>query len=196
MSAAAGLAGCGNIDSGPEATPEAVARAAYVHDGPPALTLYTMINNRSGHGAHTSLMINASQRVIWDPSGSVRFSTVPEIGDVLYGITPAIAEAYASAHARITYHVRIQTLEVPAEVAERAMRLAMVSGPVGMTACTSSTAAILRQLPGLEGIRPTLFPNALAAQFAELPLSEDRRLFENDSDDKDRAIALYEGRRR
>ena len=39
---------------------EAVARAAYRHDGPPRLTLFTMINNRTGAGAHTSLMVKPS----------------------------------------------------------------------------------------------------------------------------------------
>ncbi len=194
LSAAAGLAGCGNIPSGPNATVEAATRAAYAHDGPPALTLYTMISNRSNAGAHTSLMINASQRVVFDPAGSVRFAAVPEINDVLYGITPPLAEAFASAHARVTYHVRIQTLEVPADVAEKALQLAQQSGPVSKGGCTSSTVGILRQLQGFEGLKPTMFPNKLAEQFARYPLVEDRRLFEDDEDDKAIAIARFEGR--
>ena len=31
---------------------EAVSRAAYRHDGPPRLTLFTMLNNHSDAGAH------------------------------------------------------------------------------------------------------------------------------------------------
>jgi hypothetical protein len=47
-----GLAGCA-APPGVWATDEAVARAAYRHDGPPRLTLFTMLNNTSGSGAHT-----------------------------------------------------------------------------------------------------------------------------------------------
>ncbi|MEZ5714341.1 MAG: hypothetical protein R3D85_03690 [Paracoccaceae bacterium] len=36
-------------------------------DGDP-VTLFTMVSNETGSGGHTSLMIDASQRVIFDPS--------------------------------------------------------------------------------------------------------------------------------
>lgn len=189
---ATALTGCATIDSGPNADLDVVTRAAYRHDGPPALTLFTMINNRTGSGAHTSMILNGSQRVIWDPAGSVRLSNVPELNDVLYGVTPQVARIYESAHARITYHVRMQTVHVPLAVADQAIALAQQSGPVSKSACTSSTVGILRQLPGFEGFTTTLFPNRLAEQFAELPLVEDRRRYENDSDDKDAAIAALE----
>lgn len=81
-----------------------------------------MINNGSGTGAHTSLMINASQRVIFDPAGTVRHARLPEKDDVLFGVTPAIEDFYVRAHARKTHHVVIQTLEVPPDVAELALQ--------------------------------------------------------------------------
>lgn len=105
----------------PDASAEVISSASYRHDGPAALTLYTMINNRSGAGAHSSVMINGSQRVIFDPAGTVRLSAVPERGDVLYGITPQVADFYARAHARETYHVVIQEIDVSPEVAEQAL---------------------------------------------------------------------------
>jgi len=185
-------AGCANVDSGPNATPEVAARAAYAHDGPPALTLYTMVNNRSQAGAHTSLMVNGAQRVIFDPSGSVRFSAAPEIDDVLYGITPVLEEAYASAHARAEYHVRIQRVEVPRAVADRALALVQANGPVPASLCTSATAGILRQLPGFDSLPVTLFPNGLADSFALLPGVAERRVYEDDGPDKAEAIALIE----
>lgn len=193
--AALALAGCAATgDLRPDASAEAVAQAAYRHDGPPALTLYTMINNRSGAGAHTSLMINGSQRVIFDPAGSVRLSAVPERNDVLYGVTPTVADFYARAHARETYHVVIQRIEVPAAVAERALQLALANGPVAPARCTTATAAILRQLPGFEGMPSTFFPKKLMEAFGTLPGVETQRLFENDSDDKAEAIAAFEAR--
>jgi hypothetical protein len=137
-------------------------------------------------------MINGSQRVIFDPAGSVRHSAVPEVGDVLYGITPRIEEFYASAHARSTYHVVIQTLPVSAEVAEQALRLVQANGPVAQSFCTSSTSTILGQLPGFEAIRPTFFPNALSEQFARLPGVTTQTLYEDDADDKQIAIAAFD----
>lgn len=186
------LAGCGSPHNLPDAKPEEVARLAYSHDGPPAITLYTMINNRSGAGAHTSIMINASQRVVFDPAGSVRAKNVPEVGDVLYGITPAVKDFYERAHARETYHVRIQRIEVTPEVAEQALRLAQARGSVPQAQCTLSTSGILSQLPGFESVGSTWFPNSLAEKFAELPGVEERKLYEDDEDDKAIAIAEFE----
>lgn len=179
----------------PNATPQQVADAIYRHDGPPALTLYTMISNTSGSGAHTSLMINApSQRVVFDPAGSVGLSAMPEIDDVLYGITPQIKDYYERAHARNTYHVRIQRIEVPAATAELALRRVQANGKVSPAACTTVTSRILSELPGFESIRQVVFPNKLADQFAKLPGVTERKLFENDADDKTLAEAAAEAR--
>ena len=187
------LAGCGaGNDMRPDASAEVISSASYSHDGPAALTLYTMINNRSGAGAHTSVMINGSQRVIFDPAGTVRLSAVPERGDVLYGITPQVADFYARAHARETYHVVIQEIDVSPEVAERALQLALANGPAASGFCSVSTSAILRQLPGFESIGRTFFPKRLMADFGKLPGVRTRKLFENDEDDKSVAIAQFE----
>lgn len=187
------LAACGGAtDLRPDASLETVSRAAYVHSGPPELTLYTMINNRSGAGAHTSLMINGSQRVIFDPAGTVRLSEVPERDDVLYGVTPGVADFYERAHARTTYHVVIQRLQVSPEVAERALRLAIQNGPVASAQCALSTSAILRQLPGFESIGSTWFPKKLMDDFEQMPGVRTTRLFEEDDDDKALAIAAYQ----
>lgn len=187
------LVGCGGgVDSRPDASLEVISSASYRHNGPTALTLFTMINNRTGAGAHTSLMINASQRVIFDPAGTVRMSFVPERGDVLYGINPAVAEFYASAHARETFHVVIQRIEVPPAVAERALRLATTRGSVAAAQCAISTAGILRQLPGFEGVTSTWFPKRLMDSFGALPGVQTRKLFEDDADDKALAVAKFE----
>ncbi|WP_439522130.1 hypothetical protein [Marivita sp.] len=187
------LAGCGaGTDLRPDASPEVISSASYRHDGPSALTLYTMINNRSGAGAHTSLMINGTQRIIFDPAGTVRLSAVPERGDVLYGITPGVADFYARAHARATYHVVMQRVEVSPEVAERALRLAVSNGPVASAQCALSTAAILRQLPGFGSVGSTWFPKNLMDDFGKLPGVQTTRIYENDDDDKSVAIAQFE----
>ena len=54
----------------PFADDAAIAAVSY-RDAPyTAITLYTMVNNRTGGGAHTSLLIGASERVIFDPAGT------------------------------------------------------------------------------------------------------------------------------
>ncbi|MBP0483745.1 hypothetical protein [Sagittula sp. M10.9X] len=194
LCAALTLAACGAGQiSGPNATPEEAARVAFRSSEPPSITLYTMINNRTNGGAHTSIMVNApTQRVIFDPAGSVRFGSVPEIDDVLYGITPAVEKAYESAHARATYRVKIQRKLVTPEVAERALRLVQTNGPVASAACTTATSRILRQLPGFEGLPQSLFPDKLMDAFAELPGVSTRELREDDEDDKQLAVARIE----
>ena len=48
---------------------EEVEKRRYVSNEPAYLELKTMINNRTGRGGHTSLVINGSQLVMWDPAG-------------------------------------------------------------------------------------------------------------------------------
>ncbi|WP_226627109.1 hypothetical protein [Alloyangia pacifica] len=192
--AALALAGCTTPSNQyPNATPEEVAAARYVDGGPTKLTLYTMINNTSNAGAHSSLMISApSQRVVFDPAGSVRARNVPEVDDVLYGVTPEVADFYARAHARESFRVRIQSVEVPPEVAEQALRAVEAYGPVSQSRCTRATSSVLGELPGFERIGRTWFPNSLADEFAQLPGVTEQVLREADSDDKRLAVAAFE----
>lgn len=181
------LAGCGA--EAVWAPDDAIARAAYRHDGPPRLTLFTMTNVGSDNGAHSGLMINASQRVLFDPAGTFGHPTIPERNDVHFGITPQIAQYYVSYHSRITYYTRIQELDVSAELAQQAYRLALQAGPVAKTQCTVSTSRLMKQLPGFEDIRVTLFPGNLADQFGTYPGVRERFHHETDSDDKSIAAA-------
>lgn len=185
------LAACGTGEYA-WAPDDFVQRAAYAHPGPKSLTLFTMKNTGTDNGAHTGLMINASQRVIFDPAGTFGHESIPERNDVHYGITPRVAEFYVSYHSRVTYYTVIQHMEVAAEVAEAALRRAEAAGPVPKAACTTRTSQVLRGLPGLEKIRTTWFPDNLMRQFAELPGVSTREYREYDSDDKDEALAAFD----
>ncbi|MEX0283038.1 MAG: hypothetical protein AB3N23_00350 [Paracoccaceae bacterium] len=165
-----------------------VRSVSYRDPGPASITLYTIINNRSGSGAHTALLINASERVIFDPAGSFFMDAVPEQHDVLFGITRNIEFYYRSAHARSTFHVLMQTIEVTPEQAEMAYRLARANGPVGDAYCAQSTSSILSRIPGFESIKVTMFPNNLARQFAALPGVEEFRYYEEDDPDLQKAL--------
>jgi hypothetical protein len=183
------LAGC-VARTEPAADAETIAAVSYRDPGPATFTLYTMVNNRNGQGAHTSLMINASkERIIFDPAGSFRADIVPERGDVLFGITPAVEQAYRSSHARSTYHVLVQTIEVTAEQADIAYQLALSNGRVPGGFCAKSTINILNQVPGFEGIKSTFYPVKFAEQFGKLPGVVSTRYYEDDSDDLQDGLA-------
>lgn len=176
------LAGCAAPQQ-PNADAGTLAKASYRHAGPATLTLYTMINNRTGRGGHTSLMINASERVIFDPAGSFYASAVPERDDVLYGITPAVEKAYRGAHARSTFHVVVQQVEVTPEQAQKAYQLAVTNGRVPGAYCAQATIGILQQIPGFESLDRTFYPDKLSEQFGRLPGVSTERYYENDSAD-------------
>ncbi len=163
---------------------DVVTRAIHSAPGPKYITLYTMKNIGSDNGAHSSLLINASQRVMFDPAGSFVQDRMPERNDVLFGVTPRLEEYYVSFHARVTYYVIGQKVEVPPEVAERALNLALVAGPVPKANCSRFTSRLLRELPGFEGFRQTWSPNRIQEDFAMLRDVETREYRENDDDDK------------
>lgn len=189
MAASVFLAGCGGEKVW--APDEDLARVAYRENGPARLTLFTMINNASGKGGHTSLMINGSQRVIFDPAGSFKHDRIPERNDVLYGITPVVADGYTRYHARKTWHVLIQEIDVSPAKAEEVMRLAQAAGPVGSANCARSTSDILTTaFPGQ--IRQTWYPVQLSQQFAHLPGVKSQKLHEYDSDDNSRVLAQWD----
>ncbi len=168
---------------------DVVARAIYRGTEPKHLTLYTMKTVSSDHGAHSSLLIDASQRVMWDPAGSFKQTRMPERNDVLFGVSPMLEQYYLSYHARATYYVVGQRIEVAPEVAERALILALAAGPVPQANCARETSRLLRQLPGFEGIRQTWFPNKIEEDFGKLPGVWTREYRENDADDKAVAAA-------
>ncbi|MEL6465631.1 MAG: hypothetical protein AAFQ58_11740 [Pseudomonadota bacterium] len=174
------LAGCAQPPAAPYASDDRVASVAYREPGPASITVLTMVSNRDGSGGHSALMINGSQRVIFDPAGSFVNDRVPEQEDVLYGISPAVLKGYKSAHARSTYHVVSQTVEVTPEQAEIALQLAKQNGAVARAFCTNANTNLMRQVPGFEGIQTTFFPTNLMEQMASYPGVVEEKYFEDD----------------
>lgn len=161
------LAACG---ADPTWAPDAeVAQARYVSGEPPSLTLYTVINKRTGSGGHAALMIDASQRVLFDPAGTFRYAKAPLRNDVHYGITEQMRKLYIDYHARDTYDVLEQKVYVTPAVAEAAMQRAQGYGAVNKAFCGNSTSTILRGLPGFENIPRTFFPLKISKAFGEVP---------------------------
>lgn len=183
------LAACG---AEPKWAPEEQVQAArYVHDGPPAITLFTVINNRSGSGAHSGLMINASERIMFDPAGTWNHPRIPERNDVHFGITPRIVNFYIDYHARETYRVVEQTVVVSPGVAELVAQRAKAYGAVPKAMCASSISSILKDVPGFESIGSTMFPNRLMDDFAKIPGVTGRTIYDEDAD-KNHGVLLIQ----
>jgi hypothetical protein len=175
------LAACGGAEN-IYADNSAVDNARYSSSAPPSVTLYTIINMRSGAGAHSALLVNASEFVLFDPAGSFKVSFMPERGDVLYGASPRGMAAYSDYHARETHFVRSQTLQLPASTAEQILALVKANGAVAKANCARSITSILRAVPGFENIGTTYFPKALEADFALNPNTVHRTVTDATSD--------------
>lgn len=187
--AAVCLAVAGCAEKAPFADDATINAVRYRDPSNPSMTLYTMINNRTGGGAHTSLMINASERVIFDPAGSFYADIVPERNDVLFGITPRVEEAYRGAHARETFHVVRQTVALSPEQAETAYRLALANGPVAGAFCANATSKLIAAVPGFSSVSPTMYPNKLMEQFGTLPGVTTDAYYEDDDPDLQKGLA-------
>lgn len=172
---------------------EAVARARYVSNEPASLTLYTVVSKRNGTGGHSALMINASQRVLFDPAGSFKASSVPERNDVLYGITERMRKIYIDYHARDTYDVLAQTILVSPAVAEQALREAQSYGAVNKAFCSNSISDILKDLPGFENTPRTFSPIRISKAFAAHP-GVMTRLYRDGDPDIQTGIVMIDGK--
>jgi hypothetical protein len=180
LAAALSLAGCAAQSE--YAPDDAVAAAAFVYDGPPSITLYTVTATRDGSGAHSGLLINASQRIMFDPAGTWQHPRLPERNDVHFGMTPKMVNFYIDYHARETYDVVEQTIVVTPEVAAIAMQRALAYGPVPKSQCAAAVSSILRGVPGFESIPSTWFPKKLMQAFGELPGVTTRKITDDDAD--------------
>ncbi len=162
---------------------EAVQRAAFHFESAPSITLVTVINTRSGSGAHSALIINGSQRVVFDPAGTFKTDMIPERNDVLFGMNPVALDVYLDYHARTTFRVVLQEKIVSPEVAEMALRLVMANGAVPKAYCAHSISGILAQLPGFEGFKGAFFPKKIMREFATYPGVTRQEITDNNDED-------------
>jgi len=165
------------------ATDEAVAQARYVHNGPPSITLFTVLSTRDGSGAHSGLLINASERIMFDPAGTWYHPNLPERNDVHYGMTPKMLTFYIDYHARETFDVVEQTIIVSPGVAELVAQRAKAYGAVPKAQCAKSISAILSEVPGFESLPSTWYPAKYMEAFAKLPGVTSRKITDSDADD-------------
>lgn len=184
-----GLAACG---AEPKWAPEEQVQAArYVANEPPHVTLYTVVNKRSGSGAHSAILVNASERLIFDPAGTWHHPRLPERNDVHFGMTDKAIAFYIDYHARASYDVIEQRIEVSPEIAARVMRRVKEYGAVPKAMCTQATSSVLRGVPGFESLPSTWYPKRLSDAFGELPGVTTRRITDDD-DDSNHGVLLVQ----
>jgi len=172
---------------------EAVAEARYEHVRPTSVTLYTVLSTRSGAGAHAGLLINGSERVLFDPAGTWRHPKLPERNDVHFGITPKMVDFYIDYHARETYDVVEQTIMVSPEVADLIMARAKAYGAVPKANCTIAISRVLDGVPGFESLPMTWFPKRMMEGFADLPGVQTRRITDDDADENHGVLLVQAG---
>lgn len=156
--------------------------AHYVAEPPRTITLFTVQSTRNGSGAHSGLLINASEQVMFDPAGTWYHPYLPERGDVHYGVTPKMISFYIDYHARETFNVIEQTVVVTPEIAELVKQRAEAYGSVPSAQCAHSVSSILHGVPGFESISGTWYPNKLMKEFAQLPGATRKVITDDDAD--------------
>ena len=184
-----GLAACG---AQPVWAPEdQVQSARFVSEEPAYITLYTVINKSSGSGAHSAILVNGSERLIFDPAGTWHHPRLPERNDVHFGMTDKALAFYIDYHARSTYDVLEQKVLVTPEVAELVLHLVEEHGAVAKSMCTEATSSILRATPGFQSMPSTWYPKKLSDAFGQLP-GVTTRLITDDDDDSNHGVLLVQ----
>lgn len=183
-----GLASCGADHKFADSA--TVAQARYVSGDPPSITLYTVVNNNTGAGGHSSLLIDGRERVIYDPAGTWYHGSVPERNDLHYGMTPRMLSFYIDYHARVTYRVIEQKLPVSQETVDLIMAAVIAKGSAGKATCAITLTNILNDIPGFESIDKTWFPNQLAADFGALPGVTERVIRDGDPDENSGVLTV------
>jgi hypothetical protein len=168
----------------PWAPDERVQKAAYHAGGPYSITLMTVVANDNKSSGHSSLLINGSQRVIYDPAGTWFNKDVPERADLLYGMTPKMLQYYIDYHARSRFHVIMQTKTVSRDVADHMIRLAIETGASVNGFCAQNTSHLLSQTPGFGNFPVGLWPKDAVAGMNNVPGVVVKKIFQDD-DGKD-----------
>ncbi len=145
------------------------ARNTYVAEGPPQITLFTFVYEPIDFHWHSGLMISAGERILYDPAALWNDRPRRRHRDVRYGFCDERLANYMQRVVGRSRHVIIQSVEVPAEVAQAALEIAVSRQPRIYGTCASSITTLLRELPGFEDIPRVVFPVNLMEAFADIP---------------------------
>lgn len=157
-----------------------IAAVSHVSEERPYIAVVSMVNRGSGRAAHTAMLINASQRVIYDPAGTFQHPELQERGDIHYGVNDRMLSYYNRYHARFSHYVHTQKVYVSAETAEAVLRRTQAQGASPKMFCTIHTGEILKDIPQFSHIQPGFFPEGLRRQMASVPGVIDSYVIEED----------------
>lgn len=177
------LAACGGPAEPVWAPDVEVQRYRYGDGSPPSLTLFTVVSTKNGSGGHASLLVNGSERVLFDPAGTFRMPTAPERNDVIHGFSPRVETVYIDYHARETFDIIKQEIVVSPQVAEMALREVKAYGAVPKAQCSLAVSRILKRLPGFEGFPVGYFPNSTRSAFDRYGAGPGVTISDDDADD-------------
>ena len=166
LAGAVALSGCEVYEP---ASPDEISRARYESAEPPSVTLISMVKTSSGRSAHSALLINGSERVLYDPAGTFEHPNLPRAGDIHYGMTPKYVEYYERYHARYSHFVETQTVPVSRETADRIIANARAEGKSFKMTCSVVTAEVVQNVPPFTSVRSSWFPETLREDFARIP---------------------------
>ncbi len=172
-----GLTGCAREVA---SSSEEISRVAHRSEEPPYIAIVNMVDRSDQRAAHTAMIINASQRVIYDPAGTFQHRDLVERGDIHYGATDRMVDYYERYHARFSHFVHTQKIYLTAEQAERILRRTEAQGPSPKMFCTIHTGQILKDIPEFSYISVGFFPENLRRQIAKYPGVVDSYVYEND----------------
>ena len=166
LGAALALAGC---EPYRPASLDDVAAARYVSEAPPSVTLISMVNNRTGRSAHSALLINGSQQVLYDPAGTFSHPDLPRRDDIHYGMTPRFVDYYERYHARFSHHVEAHQVPISPAQADQLIANAQAEGKALKMHCALAVADVLRPVPPFGNAPRSYYPEGLRADFAAMP---------------------------
>ncbi|MBY4893755.1 hypothetical protein KUL25_13370 [Rhodobacteraceae bacterium N5(2021)] len=169
---------------------DAVARATYVPPGAPTVTLITSINTTSNAGAHSALLIDGAQRLLFDPAGNWHNPGVPERNDVLFGMSQPYLDMYMAFQSNGAFEVRTQTIDITPAVAQQLSQAVQSYGAVPPAYCSRSITEILGATPGFTSIQQTFFPLNTMEQFAQLPGVREATIIGTTGDEEDASDAV------
>lgn len=171
------LGGCAELVT---STPQAIEASRYVSPEAPYVALLTMVDRDSGQGAHSALLVNGSQRVLYDPAGTFKTEVTTENADVIYGITPLALQAYEFFHARETTSFLEQKISVSRAEADAMIARMERQGPSPKFMCAINTAEILRDFDRFAHMPRSMQPTRLMKAFDAMPGVERREVFDDD----------------
>jgi hypothetical protein len=162
------------------AEPAQIDAARFVSDEAPSITLMSMVNSGNDRAAHSALLINGSEQVIYDPAGTFQHPDLPRAGDVHYGVTPRFLDYYERYHARFDYYVHAQKVMVSRATADQILANVKARGRTPKMFCADSVAAAIKPVPPFQNVRITIFPERVRRDFAQIPGVQNHYVRETD----------------